>query len=439
MARLASALQHVEVERPSLAHAGGRLNRYFDPPTAGRRHFERVRLRLTRTGLGIAGSRDIRRETDGRRRGRPGLEPHRRSASSHVFRRNHPGGQQRSVGADQPHRRRRGPHPTTTPRSVLQRQEVLDLSRSGAPGDLCELAGELKAGAGRKLRRRRLRHGSGRRDGVCLDDRHRLRAAAAAGAQRDERQCCCAPTAKAHESQRLAGVAVGPEAERAPLAHARGRIQRRVHHAPTGRCHLERVCSRLTSARLRVSRARDVGRETRLSHRRSAGLEQEPYRASGAPGSDVRRQSCPACPEQSRPGNAVERARSVRGVLHLELVLDLARSGAAGHLLERAREVRSGTWLGRRCRPRRRHRLDRRHRVRAGDGDPIAAGEPATCGRQRDCGEDQSCSSASSSQARTPSIGSRSWASESRSRTVTVSSSSVCSSTVKAHGVPISS
>ena len=73
------------------------------------------------------------------------------------------------------------------------------------------------------------------------------------------------------------------------------------------------------------------------------------------------------------------------------------------------------------------------------DGDGLRRVAETAGGGQSDCGEDQSCSSASSSHARTPLIGSRSCASESRSRTVTVSSSSVCSSTVKAHGVPISS
>ena len=52
-------------------------------------------------------------------------------------------------------------------------------------------------------------------------------------------------------------------------------------------------------------------------------------------------------------------------------------------------------------------------------------------------GGDHGRSSASSSHARTPSSGIRSCASESRSRTVTVPSSSVTSSIVNAQGVPI--
>ena len=51
----------------------------------------------------------------------------------------------------------------------------------------------------------------------------------------------------------------------------------------------------------------------------------------------------------------------------------------------------------------------------------------------------QSAASLSSTNARAPAIGIRSCASESRSRIVTVSSSSVCSSIVSAYGVPISS
>ena len=51
----------------------------------------------------------------------------------------------------------------------------------------------------------------------------------------------------------------------------------------------------------------------------------------------------------------------------------------------------------------------------------------------------QSSASLSWTNARAPAIGIRSCASESRSRIVTVSSSSVCSSIVSAYGVPISS
>ena len=100
--------------------------------------------------------------------------------------------------------------------------------------------------------------------------------------------------------------------------------------------------------------------------------------------------------------------------------------------------------LHRRRGPVRRAALDPAHRGRARPVREVRLRAGRAAARARGAartvfGERQSAASRSATFARAPPIGMRSCSSESRSRTVTVSSSSVCSSIVSPYGVPISS